>query len=102
MDQIGPRREERLHAESFFALLKRAVYGQFHHVSEAHLFRYLAEADLKFNHRSALGYNDADRAAALLRGAKSKRLLIDSLTKPLTPKQLARAFLRWRASRDSE
>jgi len=33
--------------ESFFALFKRAVYGQFHHVSEAHLYRYLAEADFK-------------------------------------------------------
>jgi len=33
--------------ESFFALFKRAVYGQFHHVSEAHLHRYLAEADFK-------------------------------------------------------
>jgi transposase-like protein len=62
-------------AEGFKALLKRAVYGQFHHVSEAHLFRYLAEADFKFNYRCALGYNDAERAAALLRGTKGKRLL---------------------------
>jgi transposase-like protein len=61
--------------ESFFALFKRAVYGQFHHVSEAHLHRYLVEADCKYNHRSALGFNDADRAAALLRGAKGRRLL---------------------------
>jgi transposase-like protein len=61
--------------EGFFALLKRAVYGQFHHVSEAHLHRYLAKADFKFNHRTALGYDDVDRAAALLRGAKGKRLL---------------------------
>jgi transposase-like protein len=61
--------------ESFFSLLKRAVYGQFHHVSEAHLHRYLAEADFKHNHRAALGINDAERAAALLRGAKGKRLL---------------------------
>jgi transposase-like protein len=61
--------------EGFFALFKRAVYGQFHHVSEAHLHRYLAEADFKYNHRSALGYDDVDRAAALLRGAKGKRLL---------------------------
>jgi hypothetical protein len=61
--------------ESFFALFKRAVYGQFHHVSEAHLHRYLAEADFKYNHRSALGIDDTDRAAALLRGAKGKRLL---------------------------
>jgi transposase-like protein len=61
--------------ESFFALFKHAVYGQFHHVSEVHLHRYLAEADFKYNHRSALGINDTDRAAALLRGAKGKRLL---------------------------
>ena len=58
--------------ESFFALLKRAVYGQFHQVSEAHLHRYLAEADFKYNTRSE---DDADRADALLRGAKGKRLL---------------------------
>jgi transposase-like protein len=61
--------------ESFFSLLKRAVYGQFHHVSEAHLHRYLAEADFKHNHRAALGINDAERAVALLRGTKGKRLL---------------------------
>jgi transposase-like protein len=62
-------------AESFFALLKRAVYGQFHHVSEAHLHRYLAEADFKYNHRAKLGFNDVDRAKALLRGSRGKRLL---------------------------
>lgn len=60
--------------ESFFALFKRAVYGQFHHVSEAHLHRYLAEADFKYNHRAALGVDDAKRTDALLRGAKGKRL----------------------------
>jgi transposase-like protein len=60
--------------ESFFAILKRAVYGQFHHISEAHLHRYLAEADFKYNHRIALGFDDADRLDALLRGAKGKRL----------------------------
>ena len=61
--------------ESYIALFKRAVYGQFHHVSEAHLHRYLVEADFKYNYRSALGYDDTDRAVALLRGAKGKRLL---------------------------
>jgi hypothetical protein len=65
--------------ESFFTLFKRAVYGQFHFVSEARLHRYLAEADFKYNHRSALGYDDTDRAAALLRGAKGKRLLYRQL-----------------------
>jgi hypothetical protein len=61
--------------EGFFALFKRAIYGQFHNISEAHLHRYLCEADFKYNHRSALGWNDWDRAAELLRGAKGKRLL---------------------------
>jgi transposase-like protein len=60
--------------ESFFALFKRAVYGQFHHVSEAHLLRYLAEADFKYNHRTALGFDDTERTDALLRGTKGKRL----------------------------
>ena len=58
--------------ESFFAIMKRGVYGNFHSVSEP---RYLSEFDFKYNHRSALGYNDAERAGALLRGAKGKRLL---------------------------
>jgi transposase-like protein len=62
-------------AESFFALLKRSVYGQFHHISEAHLHRYLAEADFKYNHRTKLGYDDAERAAVLLRGTQGKRLM---------------------------
>ena len=58
--------------ESFFALLKRAVYGQFHSVSEAHLHRYLAEADFKYNTRKI---SDVERAETLLRGAKGKRLM---------------------------
>lgn len=61
--------------ESFFALLKRGVYGSYFHVSEAHLHRYLAEADFRYNHRSSLGVEDAQRAEILLRGTKGKRLL---------------------------
>ena len=61
--------------ESFFAIMKRGVYSNFHSVSEAHLHRYLSEFDFKYNHRSVLGYDDAERADALLRGAKGKRLL---------------------------
>ena len=58
--------------ESYFALLKRGVYGSFHNVSEAHLHRYLAEFDFRYNRRAL---SDAERAAALLCGAKAKRLL---------------------------
>jgi ISXO2-like transposase domain len=58
--------------EGFFALLKRAVYRSFHNVSEAHLHRYLAEADFKYNTRHA---TDKGRGKELLRGAKGTRLL---------------------------
>ena len=58
--------------ESYFALLKRGVYGAFHSVSEAHLHRYLAEFDFRYNNRKI---SDVERAEALLRGAKGKRLL---------------------------
>ena len=40
-------------AEAFFANLKCTAYGQFHQVSEAHLHRYLAEADFKWDSRGA-------------------------------------------------
>ena len=50
-------------AEAFFANLKCRTYGQFHQVSEAHLHRYLAEADFKWDTRAALGYDDVERVA---------------------------------------
>ncbi len=58
-------------AESYFALLKRGVYGSFHSVSEAHLHRYLAEFDFRYNHRKV---SDTERTIALLKGAAGKRL----------------------------
>jgi len=60
--------------EGFFAILKRGVTGTFHHVSEAHLARYLAEFDFRYSHRSALGINDTMRTDELLRGIAGKRL----------------------------
>jgi transposase-like protein len=61
-------------AESFFALLKRGVYGNFHAVSEKHLQRYVNEAAFKWNNRSRLGIEDADRARNAIKGAAGKRL----------------------------
>jgi transposase-like protein len=57
--------------ECFFSILKRGVYGVYHHVSEAHLPRYLAEFDFRFNTRSI---SDAARAAKALKGIEGKRL----------------------------
>jgi transposase-like protein len=59
-------------AECRFSLMKRAVFGTHHSISEAHLPRYLAEWDFKFNSRSI---SDAERAEVLLRGTQGKRLL---------------------------
>jgi len=58
--------------ESYFALLKRGIMGSFHSVSEAHLYRYLAEFDFRHNTREL---SDGERAEELLRGAKGKRLM---------------------------
>lgn len=57
--------------ESYFAILKRGVFGTFHSISEAHLHRYLAEFDFRYNHRKV---SDVERAEALLKGAQGKRL----------------------------
>jgi transposase-like protein len=58
-------------AEARFSLMKRAVYGTHHSVSEAHLPRYLVEWDFKWNTRKI---DDADRAALALKGIEGKRL----------------------------
>jgi transposase-like protein len=58
--------------EGFFSLLKRGVIGSFHHISEAHLHRYLVEFDFKYSTREMA---DTDRAEELMRGAKGKRLM---------------------------
>jgi transposase-like protein len=61
--------------EGFFSIFKRGVYGIYHHVSEAHLHRYLAEFDFRYSNRSALGVNDVERATRAIEGAVGKRLL---------------------------
>jgi transposase-like protein len=58
-------------AECRFSLMKRAVFGTHHAISEAHLFRYLTEWDFKYNTRHI---TDGERAALALKGAKGKRL----------------------------
>jgi transposase-like protein len=58
--------------ESYFAIVKRGIYGNFHAVSEAHLSRYLAEFDFRYCTRKM---TDGERAGLLLTGAKGKRLL---------------------------
>jgi transposase-like protein len=56
--------------EGYFSILKRVI-GTYHHVSEAHLKRYLAEFDLRYNERSGLGVNDSDRATKAWRASSA-------------------------------
>jgi transposase-like protein len=58
-------------AESRFSLMKRAVFGTHHSISEAHLSRYLAEWDFKWNTRKI---SDGERAALIAKGIEGKRL----------------------------
>jgi hypothetical protein len=61
--------------EGYFLVLKRGITGVYHHVREAHLKRYLAEFDFRYNECSALGVNDAMRAETALKGIVGKRLM---------------------------
>lgn len=58
-------------AESSHALIKRGIYGTFHHVSYRHLQRYLDEFDFRWNHRDI---DDHGRTLAALRQSEGKRL----------------------------
>jgi transposase-like protein len=60
--------------EGFFSIFKRGMIGVYQHCSSAHLQRYLAEFDFRYNQRVALGIGDPQRTEAVLRGIVGKRL----------------------------
>jgi transposase-like protein len=68
--------------EGYFSILKRGIIGTFHHVSEAHLGRYLSEFDFRYSTRERLGVNDTQRASLALKGAKGKRLTYQTTRRP--------------------
>ena len=60
--------------ENYFSILKRGINGVYHHVSQQHLKRYLAEFDFRYNERAALDVTDAERATKAVKGTVGKRL----------------------------
>lgn len=60
--------------ENYFSILKRGITGVYHHVSEAHLHRYLSEFDFRYSNRERLGVDDLSRSEIALQGVKGKRL----------------------------
>ena len=57
--------------EGYFSQLKRSLSGTFHHVSEKHLDRYLAEFDYRYNTRNE---KDGDRTKTAIKMVAGKRL----------------------------
>jgi transposase-like protein len=60
--------------EGVFSIFKRGMRGVYQHCAEKHLHRYLAEFDLRYNHREALGWTDEARTVEAVRGGVGKRL----------------------------
>lgn len=63
-------------AEGFFSQLKRSLSGTFHHVSDKHLDRYLAEFDHRYSTRKQ---KDGERMIRNIQKAEGKRLTYKAL-----------------------
>lgn len=60
--------------EGYFSIFKRGMKGVYQHCAEKHLHRYLSEYDFRYNHRTALGFDDGERTTLAVRNAAGKRL----------------------------
>lgn len=60
--------------EGYFSIFKRGMKGIYQHCGEAHLHRYLAEFDFRYNHRAALKISDRERTEKIMEGIEGKRL----------------------------
>ena len=63
--------------EGYFGLLKRGIYGTYHHVGIPYLQQYLNEFDFRYNNRKI---NDMERSKVALKSTEDKRL---TLHKPI-------------------
>ena len=60
--------------EGAFSIFKRGMKGVYQHCAKKHLHRYVAEFVFRYTNRIATGFNDEDRATAMLQGVIGKRL----------------------------
>ena len=60
--------------EGAFSIFKRGMKGVYQHCAKKHLHRYVAEFEFRYTNRIATGFNDEDRATAMLQGVIGKRL----------------------------
>jgi hypothetical protein len=59
--------------EGFFGLVRRSVFGTYHHWGRGYLQQYLNEVDFKYNNRKV---NDSDRTLLALKATEGKRLTL--------------------------
>jgi transposase-like protein len=59
--------------EGFFSLLKRGIYGTYHHVGKPYLQQYLNEFDFRYNNRKV---TDSERTSVALKATEGKRLTL--------------------------
>ena len=57
--------------EGYFSILKRGIFGIYHHVGRQHLHRYLSEFDFRYNARDV---KDGERSMLAIKGCEGKRL----------------------------
>jgi len=60
--------------EGYFSIFKRGMKGVYQHCGEAHLHRYLAEFEFRYNYRVRNGYDDGARTVETMKGIVGKRL----------------------------
>jgi len=77
--------------EGFFSILKRGVYGVYHHISPDHLQRYLAEFDFRYSNRKV---TDELRAETALKAAEGKRLTYKDLRRHIVEEQKRAAIFQ--------
>ena len=68
--------------ENYWSILKRGLYGTFHHVDAGYLARYLNEFEYRFNRRKI---SDAERFAALLGQTQGRVLWYCRTPQPENP-----------------
>lgn len=70
-EYVGKDGQHSNDAESYFALLKRGIYGTFHHVSPQHLQRYAEEFDFRWSNKDV---SDTERTFRAIAQTGGKRL----------------------------
>jgi hypothetical protein len=60
--------------EGYFSIFKRCMKGVYQHYDKKHPHRYMAEFDLRYSNRVAVGVDDRTRADVSLLNVSGKRL----------------------------